>query len=147
MASLLDVITDPNDVVAEDFSESENLLRGNYINKHALHLFSLVNGMPATIGSVSQIVAANNLVLKNVSLNQVSGTTQINAITTSGWVPGSRATLIFSGSATLKHNTAGGNGTAKVLLSGSTDLVAANNTVLSLIWDGTNWQETARKVA
>jgi hypothetical protein len=34
-----------------------------------------------------------------------------------------------------------------MLLSGSTDLTAAANTTLTLMYDGTQWQELARKVA
>ena len=34
-----------------------------------------------------------------------------------------------------------------MLLAGSVDLVAAANTVLTLMYDGTNWQEVSRKVA
>lgn len=98
-------------------------------------------------GTSLAAVAANNLTLGAANQFLVSGNTQINAITTNGWRAGSNITLIFSGTPTVKHNTAGGAGTAVLFLSGSADLVAANNTVLGLTYDGTQWQETFRKVA
>lgn len=99
------------------------------------------------LGASAAIVAANDLTLGATNLNIVSGNTQINALTIAGWTAGSQVTLIFSGTPTVKHNTAGGGGTATMLLAGSVDLVAAANTVLTLMYDGTNWQETSRKVA
>ncbi len=96
----------------------------------------------------ADVAAANNLTL-GVGGNAftITGNVQINAITTSGWISGSHITLIFTGTPTIKNNTAGGAGTAVIFLSGSADLVAANNTVLGLVYDGTEWQETFRKVA
>ena len=70
-----------------------------------------------------------------------------NAITTANWQSGSRVTFIFSGTPTVKHNTAGGAGTARIFLQGSADLVCAANTVLDLVYDGTQWQEVSRKTA
>ncbi len=99
------------------------------------------------LGASAAIVAANDLTLGVTNLNIVSGNTQINALTIAGWTAGSQVTLIFSGTPTVKHNTAGGGGTATMLLAGSVDLVAAANTVLTLMYDGTNWQEVSRKVA
>lgn len=98
-------------------------------------------------GASAAVVAANDLTLGATNLNLVSGNTQINALTITGWTAGAEVTLIFSGTPTVKHNTAGGGGTAVMLLAGSVDLVAAANTVLTLIYDGTSWQEKSRKVA
>lgn len=96
----------------------------------------------------ASIAAANSLTLgADGNTFLITGNTQINAITTSGWTAGSYITLLFSGTPTVKNNTAGGAGTAVLLLSGSADLTAANNTVLGLFYDGTQWQETFRKVA
>lgn len=91
--------------------------------------------------------AANNLTLPvDGNLVTITGNTQINAITTSNWQAGSHITLLFTGTPTVKHNTAGGAGTAVLFLAGSVDLTASNNTVLGLVYDGTQWQETFRKV-
>lgn len=94
------------------------------------------------------IVAANNLALgEDGNSFKITGNTTINAIFASTWQPGAEVTLMFTGTPTVKHNTAGSAGTAKMFLSGSADLTAANNTVLTLIYDGTQWQEKSRKVA
>lgn len=91
--------------------------------------------------------AANNFTLTNGNVFTVSGSTQINAITTTGWQAGSTVILIFSGSPTVKHNTAGGAGTAPIILAGATDFAASANDVLTLSYNGTNWYETTRKLA
>lgn len=102
----------------------------------------LVYGLGATV------TAANDLTLGvGGNVFQVSGNTQINAITTANW-SGGPLFLLFTGTPTVKHNSgAGGGGTAPILLQGSADLVAAANTVLMLIFDGANWHEVSRKVA
>jgi hypothetical protein len=100
------------------------------------------------IAKSQDVVAANDLSL-GYRGNQftITGNTQINAVVTADWEPGSSITLIFTGTPTVKHNTAGGAGTAVLLLAGSVDLVvAAANTVLRLEYDGTQWQETSRKI-
>lgn len=96
----------------------------------------------------ANIAAANDLTLGwDWNLFTITGNTQINAITTANRQAGSMITLIFTGTPTVKHNTAWWAGTAVLFLAGSLDLVAANNTVLGLIYDGTQRQETFRKVA
>ncbi len=98
-------------------------------------------------GSVFPITATNNLILDGNS-NVVSGNTQINAITNIGGLTGGTVlTLIFTGTPIVKHNTAGGGGTAKIFLAGSVDFQAALNSVLCLMFDGIQWQEISRKVA
>lgn len=99
-------------------------------------------------GKGANIASANNLTLgSDGNVFTITGNTQLNAITIANWQAGSHVTLIFTGTPTVKHNTAGGAGTAVLLLAGSIDLTAANNTVLGLVYDGTQWQETFRKVA
>ncbi len=94
------------------------------------------------------VVAANDLTLGlDGNAFIVTGNTTINAITTANWQAGSQITLIFTGTPTVNHNTAGGAGTAVLFLAGSVPLSASNNTVLGLVYDGTQWQETFRKVA
>jgi len=90
------------------------------------------------------VVAANDLTLgTDGNFFIITGNTQINAIATSGWQAGAEVTLLFTGTPTVKHNTAGAGGFASFLLHGSVDLAAANNTILKLIYDGTNWQQTS----
>lgn len=96
----------------------------------------------------ANVAAANDLTLGNDgNVFVITGNTQVNAITTTGWVAGSSVIFIFTGSPTVKHNTAGGAGTAPILLDSSVDLAAAVNTVLELVYDGTNWQQVALKSA
>lgn len=96
----------------------------------------------------ADVASANDLTLgSDGNTFIITGNTQINAITTAQWSAGDKICLIFSGTPTVKHNTAGGVGTAVILLAGSVDLVAAANTILSLVYDGTQFQETSRKVA
>jgi len=94
------------------------------------------------------VAAANNLTLGLGNVNIVSGATQINAITTSGWQAGSSPVyLVFSGAPLVKNNTAGGAGTATILLAGRTDFQAAAGDVLAILFDGTNWYETNRTLS
>jgi hypothetical protein len=88
------------------------------------------------------ITAANDLTLgEDGNLFHVSGATQINAITTSRWQAGSEIKLIFDSNPTVKHNTAGSAGTAKLMLKAAGDLSAAANATLILTYDGTSWYE------
>ena len=94
------------------------------------------------------VTAGNDLTLGlDGNVFVITGNTTINAIITANWQAGASIVLIFSGTPTVKHNTAGGAGTATMLLSTSVDMTAAANTVLGLCYDGTNWQETFRKFA
>lgn len=112
-------------------------------------LTTLATIKPGTryLGQSTSPASANDLTLGASNLNNVTGTTTINAIVTTGWTAGSSVTLIFAGALTVKHNTAGGGSTARIFLAGSVDLTTAANTVLGLVYDGTQWQETFRKVA
>lgn len=76
----------------------------------------------------------------------ITGTTTINAITTSGWRSGTEINLIFDASVTVKNNTAGGGGTAVMKLAGGADFSATSNDVLTLLWDGTSFFEKSRSV-
>lgn len=92
--------------------------------------------------------AANNLTLpSNGNLIPISGATQINAITTANWQAGSKVWLLFSGAPLVKNNTAGGAGTATLLLQGRVDFQAAAGDILYIGYDGTNWYEINRALA
>lgn len=96
----------------------------------------------------ASIAAANNLTLgADGNTFSITGATQINAITTANWQAGSVVRLIFASTPTVKHNTAGGAGTAVLQLAGATDFVATANDVMSLVYDGTDWHETSRKLS
>lgn len=97
--------------------------------------------------SLGSAVAANDFTLPLSNSVTVTGNTQINAIITSGWTNGTEVTLIFTGTPTVKHNTAGGAGTLPIKLAGSVDFVAAADSILKLVKTATFWQEVSRKVA
>lgn len=95
----------------------------------------------------ADVASANDLTLgSDGNVFVITGTTTINAITTANWQAGSEITLVFTGATTVKHNTAGGGGTARMFLAGSVDLSTANHTTLTLVYDGTQWQEKSRKI-
>lgn len=78
----------------------------------------------------------------------ITGTTTINGIVTTGWSTGAEINLIFSGALTVTHNSgAPGANAVALLLSASANLTTATNTILCLVYDGTNWQEKSRKAA
>lgn len=96
----------------------------------------------------SSVASANSLTLGNDGNTfTITGNTQLRAITTTNWQAGSTVNLVFTGTPLVKHNTAGGAGTATILLAGGSDYSADAGDVLTLLYDGTNWHETTRKVA
>jgi acyl-CoA thioesterase I len=92
--------------------------------------------------------AANDLTLPNDGNRfTISGATTINAITTANWQDGSKVWFIFSGAPLVKNGTAGGAGTATILLAGRVDFQAAAGDLLYLGYNGTNWYEINRALA
>lgn len=74
------------------------------------------------------------------SIFGITGVAAINFITTTNWQAGSVIYLRFAAAATVNHNAAAPpGGTASVLLSGAANITFAANTVLGLLFDGTNW--------
>lgn len=96
----------------------------------------------------ASVAAANDMTLGGGNhFSITAGAAVINGIATANWQAGSRVTLIFAATPTVKNNTAASAGFARIFLSGSADLAAAANTVLVLEYDGTQWQEVSRKIA
>jgi len=95
----------------------------------------------------ANVASAGDLTLGSAGNSfSITGTTTINAITTTSWQSGSVIRLIFASTPTVKNNTAGGANTAKMLLNGGVDFSATANDVLTLIYDGTNWLECSRSI-
>lgn len=110
--------------------------------------YTAINGGRFETGKGVAVAAANSLTLGGGgNLFSVTGNTQINAITTANWQAGSQVQFIFTGTPTLKNNTAGGAGTATLLLAGRVDYTAAAGDYIALQYDGTNWYETERKIS
>jgi hypothetical protein len=99
-------------------------------------------------GMGAAVASANNLTVGgDGNLFSITGLTQINAITTANWQPGSTISFIFTSTPTLKNNTIGGAGTAPMLLAGGIDYTAAPGDLIGLEYDGSFWHETNRKLA
>lgn len=93
----------------------------------------------------ASIACANSLTLTAGNNFIITGNTELRAITIANWQAGSLISLEFTGTPVIKNLTAGGAGTAQLELSGLTDFTADANTMLLLRYDGTLWQEIARK--
>jgi hypothetical protein len=99
----------------------------------------------------ADVASAGNLTLgSDGNVFEITGTTTINAITTAGWQTGAIITLVFAASLTVSHNTAGGGGTAVILLAGAVNFSATAGDTLTLRYSeqgGTNaWREVSRAV-
>lgn len=85
------------------------------------------------------VASTGDLTLGNGNFFTITGNTQINAITTTGWTASSGVVLQFTGTPLVKYNTAGGAGTAPILLPLGQDFQAVANSLLTLIYNGINW--------
>lgn len=95
----------------------------------------------------ADVASANDITLGNGNHFQITGTTQINRITTTSWQAGSIVTFKFTSTPTLKHQGAANSGAlARVNLAGAVDFVATANDTITLLYDGTDWFELARAV-
>jgi hypothetical protein len=95
----------------------------------------------------ADVVSANDITLGNGNHFQITGTTQINRILTTNWTAGSSIVLKFSASVTVAHQgAANGSSFARINLAGAANFSATANDTLTLIYDGTDWFETARAV-
>jgi lysophospholipase L1-like esterase len=95
----------------------------------------------------ANVASAGDLTLGNDgNVFTITGTTTINAITTTNWQAGSEIILIFSDNVTVKNNTSGGANTAVMKLLGGVDFSATADDVLTLIYTGSSWVEKSRSV-
>jgi hypothetical protein len=96
----------------------------------------------------ADVASANDLTLGSDGTSfGITGSTDCKGIATAGWRAGSEAKLFLLGAITVKHNTAPSAGFAKFNLQGAADFVGASGAVLTVEYDGTVWQETARRTA
>lgn len=121
-------------------------------------LFTAQNGGGIQMGAKrlqatqgADVASANDLTLGTDGNSfEITGTTQINAITIANWQNGATITLLFASTPTVKHNTAGGAGTAVILLAGAADFAATAGDTLTLLLSeigGTQaWRELSRAV-
>lgn len=126
-------------------------LNGNVAEKMRITSDGYIQPSSRVLGvQGADVASAGDLTLGGGNVFEITGTTTINAITTSGWTLGSTVILTFAASLTVKNNTAGGGGTAVILLSGSVDFSATAGDTLQLTYSeqgGTNaWRETGGRV-
>lgn len=94
------------------------------------------------------ILAAGDLLPGNDGIFfHITGTTQINAISTANFQAGAELSFVFDNIVTVKNNTVGGVNTAPMLLAGRVDYTSAVGDYIGFIYDGVNWYESARKLA
>lgn len=92
----------------------------------------------------ANVASANNMALgQDGNSFTITGSTTINTIDATNWIAGSVVYLIFSAACTVAHNTAGTG--ARLYLAGSVNMAAVANSTLTLIYDGSVWQEQSRK--
>lgn len=114
----------------------------------AATFYLAINSGRFEVGQGAAVAAANNLVPGNDgNLFSITGNTQINALSTLNFQAGTHIEFVFTGTPTLKNNTAGGVNTAPMLLAGSIDYTAAAGDLIGFTYDGTVWHETNRKLA
>lgn len=77
----------------------------------------------------------------------MTGTTQTDYASTTGWQAGAVVTLIFSTAITIRHNQgAAPTGFVKFMLAGAVSFVSSAEDTLTLRYDGVAWREIARAV-
>lgn len=125
------------------------------VNSTFLNNFAAASGYKSFVRNQDQqgadIASANDLTLgADGNSFEITGATTINAITTTNWQNGAVVTLLFTSTPTVKNNTAGGAGTAVILLALSVDFIATAGDTLTLrlseIGGTQAWREIARTI-
>lgn len=94
----------------------------------------------------ADVASAADLTLGDGNYFYVTGTTNVTAITTTGWQAGSEVTLRFQGGLDVINNTAGGGSTAPIFLQGGSNFTVTQFDILKLMFDGSAWYEVSRSV-
>lgn len=90
------------------------------------------------------VSSANNLVLgTGGNYFNITGTTQINLLSSAGWQGGSQVTLKFDAAVTVKHNQSVSGDNKPIILAGGADFIARVGDLLQLIYDSTGavWRD------
>ena len=89
----------------------------------------------------TDIASANDITIgNNGNLFDITGTTQINRISPTGWQAGAGFKLQFDGVVTIKDAQATGGGYNTILCDNSTDIVTATGTIVEFLYDGTSFK-------
>lgn len=144
-----DILTSQGDQLV-GVSPSTFLNTDGSVSSTGLQLFG--SGIVITGGRFSQAYGGNVNSAHDLTLGtdgnsfSVLGTTQINGIDDTGWNQGDIVILKFTAALTVKNGESVSVPIRKLLLSGSVDLNATENTILVLYYDTNQWQEISRKV-
>jgi hypothetical protein len=96
----------------------------------------------------ADVASANDLNLGyDGNMFLITGSTQINAIIDTNWLPASIIYLRFQGTPLIKHNTAGGVNTSPIKLAGNIDWTPAVGDGMTLQYDGTDFLEVGRFIS
>ena len=80
------------------------------------------------------VASANNLVLGSDGNSfEITGTTQINLISNLSWQDGSKITLLFASTPTVKNGQTTSTTNIQILLAGGADFAATANDTLTLV--------------
>ena len=90
----------------------------------------------------ADVASAATITLVDGNLFDITGTTQIDAMTSTNWQPGSMVILHFDAALTVTHNT----GADGFFLQGAASFVTTADDTLTVIWNGTRWEEISRSV-
>lgn len=93
----------------------------------------------------TDVASANNLALgSDGNFFHITGTTQINCLTSTSWTNGTEITFVFDGALTLKNAQTCAGSTLPFKLSGSADFSTAADSVLKVVVDSTAIREISR---
>ncbi len=103
------------------------------------------DGRVLTSKGADVAAAATLTVGTDGNLFTITGNTNIDYITTTGWIPGSEIVLEFTGTPTINHFTITPPvGAQSIFLSGATNFVCSAGCILKFIYTGTLWKELSR---
>jgi hypothetical protein len=99
----------------------------------------------------ADVASGTSLTLLEGNVFEITGTTQIDQILTTGWQEGSVVTLVFNESVTVRHAIATSGANVTILLSGAANLSATANDSLTVCLCSTTaggqaWREISRVI-
>ena len=112
-------------------------------------VFSSITGVGALANNLQESKGADLASATTITLGtdgnyfDITGTTTIGYINSTGYQAGSRVTLQFDGILTVTHAKAGATGAqVNITLDAAADKTTAAGNTLTLTYDGTTWRET-----
>lgn len=112
-------------------------------------LFSSITGVGALANNLQESKGTDLASATTITLGtdgnyfDITGTTTIDFINSTGYQAGSRVTLQFDGILTVTHGKAGATGAqVNITLDAAADKTTAAGNTLTLTYDGTTWRET-----